>query len=131
MPDAQSLIGSINESARARRRDDVVQPTGSSRGREIVVRQIFFDFFAVIFLLIDIWKSIFRFFYYVFFAYFAICGVFSIAIIKYFNKIKAPMKGFYTFNQSAHTPLLEEPEKMNKILLNDVKNLRADLADKN
>lgn len=50
---------------------------------------------------------------------------------KYFNKIKAPMKGFYTFDQSAHSPLLEEPEKMNKILLNDVKNLRADLADKN
>ena len=50
---------------------------------------------------------------------------------KYFNKIKAPMKGFYTFNQSAHTPVFEEPEKANRILINDVKNLRTDLADKN
>jgi len=49
---------------------------------------------------------------------------------KYFDKIKAPIKGFYTFDQSAHSPLFEEPEKMNKILINDVKNLRSDLADK-
>lgn len=49
---------------------------------------------------------------------------------KYFDKIKAPIKGFYTFDQSAHSPLFEEPEKMNRILNNDVKNLRADLADK-
>lgn len=48
---------------------------------------------------------------------------------KYFNKINAPTKGFYTFEQSAHTPLFEEPEKMNRILINDVKNLRTDLAD--
>jgi hypothetical protein len=49
---------------------------------------------------------------------------------KYFDKINAPIKGFYTFDQSAHSPLFEEPEKMNIILINDVKNLRADLADK-
>jgi pimeloyl-ACP methyl ester carboxylesterase len=49
---------------------------------------------------------------------------------KYFDKINAPIKGFCTFDQSAHSPLFEEPEKMNKILINDVKNLRADLADK-
>ena len=49
---------------------------------------------------------------------------------KYFDKIKAPMKGFYTFDQSAQSPLFEEPEKMNRILNNDVKNLRADLAYK-
>ena len=48
---------------------------------------------------------------------------------KYFNKINAPIKGFYTFEQSAHSPLFEEPEKMNRILINDVKNLRTDLAD--
>jgi len=48
---------------------------------------------------------------------------------KYFDKIKAPIKGFYTFDQSAHSPLFEEPEKMNRILINDVKNLRTDLAD--
>lgn len=49
---------------------------------------------------------------------------------KYIDKIKAPIKGFYTFDQSAHSPLFEEPEKMNRILINDVKNLRVDLADK-
>jgi pimeloyl-ACP methyl ester carboxylesterase len=49
---------------------------------------------------------------------------------NYFDKIKAPMKGFYTFYNSAHSPLLEEPEKMNKILINDVKDLKTELADK-
>lgn len=49
---------------------------------------------------------------------------------KYFVKIKAPLKGFYTFDQSAHSPFLEEPGKINKILINDVENLRMDLADK-
>ncbi len=34
---------------------------------------------------------------------------------KYFEKINAPVKGFYSFNQSAHSPLFEEPEIMNKI----------------
>lgn len=50
---------------------------------------------------------------------------------KYFDKINAPVKGFYSFNQSAHSPLFEEPEIMNKILTNDVRNLRIDLADIN
>ncbi len=49
---------------------------------------------------------------------------------KYFDKIKAPIKGLYTFDQSAHSPLFEEPEKMNRILINDVMNLRTDLADR-
>jgi pimeloyl-ACP methyl ester carboxylesterase len=49
---------------------------------------------------------------------------------KYFATINAPIKGFYTFDQSAHSPLFEEPEKMNRILINDVKNLRIDLADR-
>ena len=48
---------------------------------------------------------------------------------KYFDKINAPVKAFYIFDQSAHSPLLEEPEKMNRILINDVKDLRTDLAD--
>ncbi|MFO7526683.1 MAG: alpha/beta hydrolase, partial [Ignavibacteriaceae bacterium] len=47
----------------------------------------------------------------------------------YFDIIKAPIKGFYTFDQSAHSPLFEEPEKMNRILINDVKKLKTDLAD--
>ena len=32
----------------------------------------------------------------------------------YFEKLKAPVKGFYTFEHSAHSPIFEEPEKMLK-----------------
>ncbi len=49
---------------------------------------------------------------------------------EYFVKINAPIKGFYTFNESAHSPLFEEPEKTKKILINDIKNLTVELSDK-
>ena len=32
----------------------------------------------------------------------------------YFQNLKAPIKGFYTFDQSAHSPIFEEPEKVIK-----------------
>ena len=35
---------------------------------------------------------------------------------EYFNQLQAPSKGFYTFEQSAHSPLFEEPEKMQHII---------------
>jgi pimeloyl-ACP methyl ester carboxylesterase len=38
----------------------------------------------------------------------------------YFDSLKAPMKGFYTFNNSAHSPLFEEPERMKEILQKDI-----------
>jgi pimeloyl-ACP methyl ester carboxylesterase len=38
----------------------------------------------------------------------------------YFDKLQAPMKGFYTFEQSAHSPLFEEPGKVSRILEEDV-----------
>ena len=38
----------------------------------------------------------------------------------YFLKLKAPVKGFYTFEQSAHSPIFEEPEKARNILMKDV-----------
>jgi pimeloyl-ACP methyl ester carboxylesterase len=38
----------------------------------------------------------------------------------YFEKLQAPVKGFYTFEQSAHSPFFEEPEKVQAILLQDV-----------
>jgi pimeloyl-ACP methyl ester carboxylesterase len=47
----------------------------------------------------------------------------------YFGKIKAPLKGFYTFEQSAHCPIFEEPEKALKILLDDILNGTHNLAD--
>ena len=48
----------------------------------------------------------------------------------FFLKFKAPIKGFYTFEQSAHSPLFEEPEKMIKILQEDVLAGTNNLADK-
>ena len=38
----------------------------------------------------------------------------------YFEKLRAPLKGFYTFAQSAHSPAFEEPKKMLQILREDV-----------
>jgi pimeloyl-ACP methyl ester carboxylesterase len=47
----------------------------------------------------------------------------------YFEQLKAPIKGFYTFEQSAHSPLFEEPEKTRKILREDVLTGTNSLAD--
>jgi pimeloyl-ACP methyl ester carboxylesterase len=48
---------------------------------------------------------------------------------SYFEKLKAPLKGFYTFEQSAHSPLFEEPEKMKQIILEDILRGENKLAD--
>ena len=47
----------------------------------------------------------------------------------YFEKLDAPLKGFYTFENSAHTPIFEEPETALAILLQDVLNETPSLAD--
>jgi pimeloyl-ACP methyl ester carboxylesterase len=39
---------------------------------------------------------------------------------SYLSQLDAPLKGFYTFENSAHSPMFEEPEKMMKILRQDV-----------
>lgn len=39
---------------------------------------------------------------------------------KYFNTLQAPIKEFYIFEKSAHSPLFEEPEKMQQTLKKDV-----------
>lgn len=39
---------------------------------------------------------------------------------EYFESLQAPLKGFYTFEQSAHSPIFEEPEKMRQILREEV-----------
>jgi pimeloyl-ACP methyl ester carboxylesterase len=49
---------------------------------------------------------------------------------EYFEEIQAPLKGFYTFEQSAHSPLFEEPERMQKILVEDVLAGKNSLADR-
>jgi pimeloyl-ACP methyl ester carboxylesterase len=38
----------------------------------------------------------------------------------YFERLLAPVKGFYTFEKSAHSPLFEEPLKMKGLLKDDV-----------
>ncbi len=48
---------------------------------------------------------------------------------SYYERIDAPVKGFYTFNQSAHSPLFEEPEKMCEIMRADVLTGTKGLAD--
>jgi pimeloyl-ACP methyl ester carboxylesterase len=48
---------------------------------------------------------------------------------SYYKMITAPVKGFYTFKQSAHSPLFEEPEKMRQILRADVLKKANILAD--
>jgi pimeloyl-ACP methyl ester carboxylesterase len=48
----------------------------------------------------------------------------------YFEKLDAPVKGFYTFENSAHSPMFEEPEKVQQILLEDVLAGTNNLADK-
>ncbi len=48
---------------------------------------------------------------------------------KFATSIKAPVKGFYTFENSAHSPCFEEPEKMCHILQVDVLQGKVDLSD--
>ena len=49
----------------------------------------------------------------------------------YLNKMNAPLKGFYTFNNSAHSPLFEEPLLVRQIIETDILNNKNSLADKN
>jgi pimeloyl-ACP methyl ester carboxylesterase len=49
----------------------------------------------------------------------------------YFELLKAPVKGFYTFEKSAHSPMFEEPLRMQQILQEDVLAGKNELADSN
>ena len=48
----------------------------------------------------------------------------------YLEKLRAPLKGFYTFERSDHSPIFEEPEKMRRVLQEDVLAGVNNLADK-
>jgi pimeloyl-ACP methyl ester carboxylesterase len=48
---------------------------------------------------------------------------------EYFQSLEAPVKGFYSFENSAHSPFLEEPDKMNRILKEDVLHGLVNLSD--
>lgn len=47
----------------------------------------------------------------------------------FLKALNAPVKGFYTFENSAHSPCFEEPEKMREILSTDVRTGQTSLAD--
>lgn len=47
----------------------------------------------------------------------------------YLKKIDAPVKGFYLFKESAHSPIFEEPKKVVEIMNEDVRNGKNELAD--
>lgn len=47
----------------------------------------------------------------------------------YLDELSAPVKGFYTFQKSAHSPLFEEMDKVAQIMYVDVLNLKVELAD--
>lgn len=54
----------------------------------------------------------------------------SYALAKaYFERLDAPLKGFYTFTESAHSPLFEEPKRMCEIMQADVLQGAKRLAD--
>jgi pimeloyl-ACP methyl ester carboxylesterase len=48
----------------------------------------------------------------------------------YFEQLQAPLKGFYTFEHSAHSPIFEEPAKVQKIIREDVLPGLNNLAEK-
>jgi len=48
---------------------------------------------------------------------------------EFLGGITAPVKGFYTFANSAHSPMFEEPERMIEILTTDVLTAGASLTD--
>lgn len=48
----------------------------------------------------------------------------------YFDQLQAPLKGFYTFKNSAHSPLFEEPLLARQIIEHNVLKGNINLADK-
>jgi pimeloyl-ACP methyl ester carboxylesterase len=48
---------------------------------------------------------------------------------SYLGKLRAPLKGFYSFAESAHSPLFEEPARLRSILAEDVLRGRNGQAD--
>ena len=48
---------------------------------------------------------------------------------EYFDQIQAPAKGFYLFENSAHSPIFEEPNKVAQIAESDIFKNTSDFAD--
>ncbi len=65
---------------------------------------------------------------------FFICGKYDLTVNvdlskDYYNRLNAPLKGFYTFENSAHGPLFEEPERFREILEKDILKSKISLTD--
>jgi pimeloyl-ACP methyl ester carboxylesterase len=48
----------------------------------------------------------------------------------YFEHLKAPIKGFHTFDHSAHSPIFEEPDEVITVLRSDVLTEADRIADR-
>jgi pimeloyl-ACP methyl ester carboxylesterase len=48
---------------------------------------------------------------------------------EYFGQLKAPVKAFYTFDDSAHSPMFEEPARFMQVMEQDVLAGKTALAD--
>lgn len=48
---------------------------------------------------------------------------------EYERILTAPKKGYYLFVNSAHSPIFEEPDRVNEIMVNDVLQKKNELAD--
>lgn len=48
---------------------------------------------------------------------------------EYLKELESPVKGFYIFEKSAHSPLFEEPARLKEILIKDVLNQTTSLAN--
>jgi len=64
------------------------------------------------------------------------CGKYDLTVNTdltrdYYNRLKAPLKGFYTFSNSAHGPLFEETDRFRQIIEADIMRLEKNLADSN
>ncbi|MGE5421471.1 MAG: alpha/beta fold hydrolase, partial [Chloroflexota bacterium] len=49
---------------------------------------------------------------------------------EYLKELQSPLKGFYSFENSAHSPMFEEPGRFLEIMVNDVLHHTANMADK-
>jgi pimeloyl-ACP methyl ester carboxylesterase len=47
----------------------------------------------------------------------------------YLNELQIPIKGFYTFDRSAHSPMFEEPDRIKQIVQEDVLAGQNNLSD--
>jgi pimeloyl-ACP methyl ester carboxylesterase len=63
-----------------------------------------------------------------------LCGKFDLTVNidltrEYYYYLDAPLKGFYTFQESAHAPLFEEPDLVRDVIASDILKKKTSLAD--